>query len=866
MGDEAGICRFESLPAGCYDVRIVYFSDAVPAGTLQLTASCRDTLYVQIAPMNLEEAVVVARESRGKATASVIGRDAMEHLQPSSIADLFELLPGGRAKDPDFSSAQIVRIREAGISGSDYATTSLGTQFTVDGVPVSTNANLQQTPAYSRYGSSFVNQGVDMRMIATDDIERVEIVRGIASAEYGDLTSGLVNIVRKKGGRDFEARFKSDMKSRLLYLGKGMELASAAAPLRLNAGFGYLDSRADPRNLRQNYKRLNASLRLNQSFAGDRLVTEWGMSADYAGSFDNVKSDRDIDYGTYGPIERYRSQYNRFSAQADFSLRPAAVSGLFRSLSLKASLAVENDVIDRWRYVAMSTEVPVSTVVEEGVYNVEALPVQYEAAMRVEGIPLNAFVKAVADFGYRRRSLENRVKTGWEWSADKNYGAGVIFDRNRPFSPDMNVRPRVFRDIPAMHRVSVFAEDVFRTGIGAGRLEIMAGIRASSLLGLDARYRIGHTVFPDPRVNATFSFPEARLAGYPLSVSVSAGAGWHTKFPTMAHLYPDPLYYDVVQMNYWPADKSKRLINLRVFRIDPVNYGLDAARNFKQEIRTDFEWRQNRLSVTCFREDLRSGFRTAGELASLVYRDYDEQSVDGSALTGPPDLSSVPFSVDTLLLTYGVASNGSRTLKEGVEFTFSSERIRVLRTRVIVNGAWFRTVYRNSLPGYYQPSVTVGGAEYPYVGYYAETDGYLREVFNTNFTFDTQVPELGLIFTTSLQCQWFTGARTLPRNPYPDYYIDKDLRWHEFTPASAEDGVLALLIRNGDPSLFRYSRIPFSMNVNLKITKKFLRDSAMLAVFVNKLLDCSPPYLTNGGLLVRRSVLPYFGMELNFRL
>ena len=44
---------------------------------------------------------------------------------------------------------------------------------------------------YSNYGSTFVNSGVDMRSVSTDDIESVEVVRGIPSVEYGDLTSGM---------------------------------------------------------------------------------------------------------------------------------------------------------------------------------------------------------------------------------------------------------------------------------------------------------------------------------------------------------------------------------------------------------------------------------------------------------------------------------------------------------------------------------------------------------------------------------------------------------------------------------------------------------------------------------------------------
>ena len=104
-----------------------------------------------------------------------------------------------------------------------------------------------------------------MREISTEDIENVEIVRGIASVKYGDLTSGLVNIVRKRGGSDLHARFKSDMKSKLFYLGKGFEWGNKPDRTTLNSSVNFLDSRADPRQTRQNWKRLTASFRAGRT-------------------------------------------------------------------------------------------------------------------------------------------------------------------------------------------------------------------------------------------------------------------------------------------------------------------------------------------------------------------------------------------------------------------------------------------------------------------------------------------------------------------------------------------------------------------------------------------------------------------------
>ncbi len=101
---------------------------------------------------SITEVVVTARVSKGPVTSSVIGRDAMKHLQPNSLADLMELLPGGYAKDPNMGEANTINLRETGTMGAygsatknnNYSISSLGTQFVVDGVPISTDANFDK--------------------------------------------------------------------------------------------------------------------------------------------------------------------------------------------------------------------------------------------------------------------------------------------------------------------------------------------------------------------------------------------------------------------------------------------------------------------------------------------------------------------------------------------------------------------------------------------------------------------------------------------------------------------------------------------------------------------------------------------------
>ena len=704
-----------------------------------------------------------------------------------------------------------------------------------------------------------------MRSISTDDIESVEVIRGIPSVEYGDLTSGMVKVTRRKGGTGLNARFKADMSSKLFYVGKGFEWGKSDR-LSANASLNWLDSKSDPRNTRQSYNRLTGSMRADKIWSkGERFLYTLGGSIDYTGSFDREKSDENLDNGNM-PIERYKSDYNRIAFATDFKLASKEAGSFFQSFGLTASMTSEKDVIDRWKYVAMTGAVPLSTDLEEGEHDASIVPSRYEATLRVEGKPFYLFVKSVADFQVRYDNAVYKFMTGMEWNMNKNYGEGTIFDKTRPFSVDMNMRPRSFKSIPSQHKAAVFIENNTTLNLGRLTLKWMAGLRGQTILHLGKEYELQGKIYLDPRLNIRLELPGITLLGEEMSIAIAGGSGWHTKMPTMDQLFPETIYYDITQLNYWPSDESKRRINMRVYKIDPTNFTLKAARNFKWEIRTDLEWNGCFLSVTYFMEDMKSGFRSSSKPVTMTYKDYDESAIDGSVLTGPPALENIPYVTDTLLTTFSYTTNGSRTQKRGVEFTLTTPRIKSLKTKFTVTGAWFKTLYSNSLPEYYRPSMVIDGKAYPYIGYYEDEDGYLREMFNTNFTADTQIPRLGLIFSTSFQCLWFTGSKSNWKNPYPIEYIDKENVRHPYTEASAMDGVLSALVREYNTTVYDYARVPFCMNINLKVTKKVYRDKIALAVFANKILDYNPSYRNRYGSLVRREVSPYFGMELNFNL
>ena len=828
-----------------------------------VTAPTRDGRYLLQAEVSqLGEVVVTAQESKGLTTSSSIEKHAMEHLQPSSFADLLELIPGGRSVDPSLSTPNLIHIREISTGSSNYATSSLGTSFIIDGAPVSTNANMQflagawDVMATSRDNT---NAGVDMRGISTDDIERVEIVRGIPSVEYGDLTSGLVKIERRRGGHDMKFRLKADMGSKLFYAAKDLEWEKRHLTLNLSAD--YLDAKADPRNRLENYKRVTFSSRLQKRWdKGDYNLT-LSTNFDYSMSLDNDKQDIDQ---TYSAEDSYRSSYHRYALLTALQFKTKRPSWL-KSAEMTVSTSIDNDQIQRTRLVQLSrmTVAPLSK--EEGENDAYILPFKYIGHHEVDGKPVNAYIKLNARLQVPSNKVSNVLLVGIDWNLDKNLGRGQVFDPLTPVYTGISSRQRSLKDIPANHRLSAYAEESIKWPTSVGTWEMTAGVRATAMLNLSHDYVMNGKLYWDPRVNVGYSLPRLSFFGKPTFIRIAAGIGQHTKMPTMEQLFPDLLYIDFIQLNYYHDNPDYRRINLMTYIANPRNTALEPARNLKKEISLDINIAGNRLAITGFREKMTSGFRMQSYYQTYQYKQYDASAIDAATLTGQPSLSDLPYTVINELAGYGNYTNGSMTLKEGIEYTLETKRFPVVLTRLTINGAYFKTTYNNSIVDSYRPSQVIDNRQIQYVGLYANDDGSVRESFNTNFTLDTDVPKLKLGFSVSAQCLWFTTSQRKEISNYPVQYIAPDGSIHEWQDSDASDMYLRWLVRDYTPSLFEKNRVPFAMNVNVKVTKKLFDDRVHIAMFCNKLLDYTPDY-DSRGTTIRRHVTPYFGLEMNIKL
>lgn len=104
----------------------------------------------------------------------------------------------------------------------------------------------------------------------------------------------------------------------------------------------------------------------------------------------------------------------------------------------------------------------------------------------------------------------------------------------------------------------------------------------------------------------------------------------------------------------------------------------------------------------------------------------------------------------------------------------------------------------------------------------------------------------------------------MKQNGIPIKYIDIQGIEHDYTEADKTHAERQWLTVNYNDILWKKQTEPLYFYVNFKATKTF-KERVRLALFVNKMLDYTPDYTSNG-IKVRRNVTPYFGMELNLKL
>ena len=184
--DEDGEFELEGVQKGTYALEVSCLGYVTYTREIKVTRDIEDiVIKISENTLALKEVVVTAETSKDNLnTTQKIGRTALDHLQMSGVDGIGALLPGGKTINPDLTQNNALSLRAA---GSDAGNAAFSTAVEVNGVRMGDNANFAAMA------------GIGTRSISVENIESVEVITGVPSAEYGDLGSGMVRVTTKKG-------------------------------------------------------------------------------------------------------------------------------------------------------------------------------------------------------------------------------------------------------------------------------------------------------------------------------------------------------------------------------------------------------------------------------------------------------------------------------------------------------------------------------------------------------------------------------------------------------------------------------------------------------------------------------------------
>ena len=745
--DFKGEAKILNVPKGDYLLQISYVGFETINARIRVDGDKHLKYVMQPTSLALKEVKVVARQREsGASTANIIGRQAIDHLQATSLADVMQLIPGQLMGNGDLTSQTNLQLRSIAPNNN---TAAFGSSIVIDGMPLSNNGALS-----SGGFSATAFTGTDLRQIAADDIEEVEVVRGIPSAEYGDLTSGLVVVHSKVGVTPLQVKAKVSPALQNYSVGKGLNLGRAGI---VNINADYAKAWGDPREKTRSYDRYTLNLGygkdLSRRWHTDTKLRfmqakDWNGKDPDAQQDGNETSNKNL---TLGITHNGRLQIDR---------------PLMRTLKYTLGLNYTQTDNRTTQFVGRSTgRNDIVTAMESGYNNVEWIQGSYQATGITESRPGNLFAKVTNDFFWRKGKTVQRFKLGLDYRYDWNHAKGFYNgDENRPYKVNDSDRPRPFYDIPGLHQFSAFAEDNFSYDINkVNRLRVNFGLRFSTM----QPFSNVTTTALSPRLNVAFTVTKW--------LDIRAGIGMNSKAPGLNYLYPDKKYVDrVAVQDISQTDPVTSLVNYHTVVYDVAySRSLKNATTTKIEAGIDLKLPGGRkLSIMAYRDKTPNGFGNETEYLAYYHHTY----ADGygyNIVAGQPTVITDYSNYANryfYYMTTGKVGNTNTAVNRGIEFDFDLGQIKPLRTSVLVSGAWNETKTWDTGLNTANPTKLPSGAPADYTPikliYPSGQDFTRYRRFVTTLRLVTHIPELKMVASLTGQAIW--------HNSNWSYTADKD--------------------------------------------------------------------------------------------
>jgi hypothetical protein len=757
LTDSTGSYRLANVPAGPQVLRAQRLGYSPTRLNLMVPSAGSMTQDVEIARHAVQlSQVQVSADPMGRArgelgTATVIAEEAIRNQMAASLAGVLELVPGVTLRPPGVDNVQQISLRSVPVSGGAFTgdpsaenLAAFGTLIVLDGVPLSNNSNMQSLgPRAELAFSSSFGGGVDLRRIPAQTLERVEVIRGVPSARWGDLSHGAVIVDTRAGAIEPALAVRMDASTTEMSLVGGHQLGgrntvTATSNLaRTRVGGG---TRAD------------RATRL----AG-QLAHRFAVGGSSAGGPDDVTADERLRLDTR--IDFYRLADDRPETEPIPGSESFSHEHAFRILErLRLRLHGESRLewttaYERGRQRSMSRgnfvrgAMPLTDRLEPGRQVGRFVGGIYNARVTVDGDPAFLYSRAELSAPASFAGFGHALVFGSEIRRERNNGEGVQFDMEFPPSARFNGvrgfdRPRSFADIPALATTAFYASDRISRTIGSGALlNLQIGARLD-VLHEAGRFSAVRDAAPQPR--ATAELAPARW------LRLRAGAGRHAKSPSLAQLHPALNYYDVINVNYFANEPAERLAVLTTFVIDPTNPTLGYSVSDRAEGGVEITIGRAALGFTLFSDRLRGGVGVRPEAAHVLREHFElADAIPGSG--SPPQIIEPAASVDSVPVLIDRPANNLTQRGRGFEITADLPEIAPLRTRFVFQGALVKSrVHKEGLEFAGDFPVFQISQNLPRSPYYESVQRTgKRFLFNTRIIHHQ--PELGLVITGTIQ-------------------------------------------------------------------------------------------------------------------
>lgn len=697
QSDSAGRYALARVPAGPQVLlarRVGYAPGRVPVtiGAVDLVVD----LAVARSALRLREVRVTA-DAAGRArgelgTASVVNREAIANQTAASLAGVLELTPGVVLAPPGLDGVQQLSLRAAPATPASGDVSSFGTLIVLDGVPLSNNANLQSGGPRAELGfPTSAGGGIDLRRIPASTLERVEVIRGIPSARFGDLTQGAVVIDTRAGAIAPELLGRYDAQTAELSFAGGRAFGGGGARRQaLSVTADVARTRIAPGS------RDDAALRGALQLAHRVRFTARDSTSAGAGDDDGQTAaagltlDTRLDvYQLYEDrpeqpdIVRGRSNWSRdngLRAAERATWRPGRAAGR-AGARVTATASVERTGQNSYsqRFLLRGAQ-PFSGRLTPGRDTGFFVGGEYLAHARVTGAPWLLYARLEGERPTSWWGASQVMRAGVELRREWNAGAGYQFDVAAPPQATFTgilgyARPRRYDAIPAVATSALYVDERLQRATPLGAADVQAGLRLDALHRGATWASAAQSGVLEPRLNAQLS-PRSWLR-------LRAGAGRTAKAPSLADLRPAPTFYDVVNVNWFATDPAERLAILTTYVRDATNPSLGFAHSDKAEagVEIDLGRAGATLAVTAFDDRLR-GAPSAGDASAAVLRERFALA-DSSTGTGrPPAYVEPAAQVDTVPIFLGRPENNLALDTRGVEVTLATPPLPALRTRL----------------------------------------------------------------------------------------------------------------------------------------------------------------------------------------